>query len=157
MEIYAAAAAACRPSANSSIIFLLNAGMSPGFRLETNPLSTTTSSPTQRAPALRMSTWIAGHDVIFLPRTRPALIGRTKATKCAGLLDLVAKFRSVAAISFRMRALIRHSRDLLFSRGHRIDSRIQSSCAVCALRDSHCKWRNLRSAPPGFHLYFSEG
>src|SRR5438046_9772595 len=34
IHAYAAAAAACRPSANSSIIFLLNAGMSSGFRLE---------------------------------------------------------------------------------------------------------------------------
>ena len=31
---YAAAAAAWRPWANFSTIFLLNAGMSPGFRLE---------------------------------------------------------------------------------------------------------------------------
>jgi hypothetical protein len=37
--IYAAAAAACRPSANSSIIFLLNAGTSSGLRLETSRLS----------------------------------------------------------------------------------------------------------------------
>src|SRR3569833_154983 len=38
---------ACTPSANSSIIFLLNAGRSSGRRLVTKPLSTTTSSSTQ--------------------------------------------------------------------------------------------------------------
>jgi hypothetical protein len=71
---YAATADLCGPSANSSIIFRVKAGMSSGLRLDTNPLSTTTSSSTQRAPALRMSTRIAGQDVIFLPRTRSALI-----------------------------------------------------------------------------------
>ena len=40
------------PSANSSIILRLNAGISSGLRLETNPLSTTTSSSTHFAPAL---------------------------------------------------------------------------------------------------------
>ena len=45
---------ACLPSQNSSIIFLLNAGMSSGLRLVTRPWSTTTSSSTQFAPALRI-------------------------------------------------------------------------------------------------------
>src|SRR5207249_4078213 len=45
----------CLPSANSSIIFRLNAGMSSGLRLVTSPLSATTSWSTQFAPALRRS------------------------------------------------------------------------------------------------------
>jgi hypothetical protein len=45
----------CFPSAISSMTFRLNAGMSSGFRLVTMPSSTTTSSSTQSAPALRRS------------------------------------------------------------------------------------------------------
>src|SRR5438477_11872869 len=41
----------CLPSANSSSIFALNAGMSSGFRLVTSPCSTTTSWSTQVPPA----------------------------------------------------------------------------------------------------------
>src|SRR5438067_1906347 len=66
--------AACRPSQNSSIIFLLNAGISSGLRLVTNPLSTTTSSLTQLPPAFFMSALIAGHEVKVRPRTTPASI-----------------------------------------------------------------------------------
>src|SRR5262249_13388029 len=65
ISCYAATADLGRPSANSSIILRLKAGMSSGLRLDAKPLSTTTSSSPHRAPALRMSTWIAGHDVIF--------------------------------------------------------------------------------------------
>src|SRR3712207_8922859 len=67
-ERYAVASAFCRacvPSANSSIIFLLNAGMSSGLRLVTRPLSVTTSWSTQLAPALRRSFCSDGHDVIL--------------------------------------------------------------------------------------------
>src|SRR5205823_14727138 len=59
------ACATCAPSANSSIIFLLNAGMSSGLRLVTSPLSTTTSSSTQLAPAFVRSVLSDGHDVTF--------------------------------------------------------------------------------------------
>jgi PPOX class probable F420-dependent enzyme len=45
----------CSPSAISSTSFALNAGRSSGVRLETRPLSTTTSSSTQFAPALTRS------------------------------------------------------------------------------------------------------
>src|SRR5690606_9477733 len=69
-----AAACSCRPSANSSIILRLNAGRSFGLRLETSPRSTTTSSSTHSAPALRRSVAIDGYDVIFLPATTPASI-----------------------------------------------------------------------------------
>jgi hypothetical protein len=42
-------------SAISSIIFALNAGMSSGFLLATEPASTTTSSSLHSPPALRIS------------------------------------------------------------------------------------------------------
>ncbi len=61
-----------RPSANSSIILRLNAGISSGLRLVTSPLSTTTSRPPIFHPALRISVWIAGHDVILRPFAMPA-------------------------------------------------------------------------------------
>ena len=48
------------PSANSSTIFSLNAGRSLGERLVTSPLSTTTSSSTQLAPAFFRSLCIEG-------------------------------------------------------------------------------------------------
>src|SRR3954467_9555286 len=64
----------CVPSANSSIIFSLNAGMSFGLRLETRPLSTTTSSSAQLAPALIRSVLTDGHEVIRLPFTTSASI-----------------------------------------------------------------------------------
>src|SRR3982751_699339 len=51
------------PSQNSSIIFLLKAGMSSGLRLVTRPLSTTTSSSSQFPPAFRTSVLIAGQEV----------------------------------------------------------------------------------------------
>src|SRR5207249_8937620 len=60
----ASAAAACRPSASSSIIFLLNAGISSGLRLETSPLSTTTSSSNQLAPASGMLNFTGGYKLI---------------------------------------------------------------------------------------------
>src|SRR5205823_2325858 len=63
---------ACFPSAISSIIFLLNAGMSSGLRLVTSPASTTTSSSTQFAPALRRSVCSVGHEVTLRSRTTPA-------------------------------------------------------------------------------------
>src|SRR5689334_22530974 len=44
-------AGVCFPSPNSSIILFTNAGMSSGLRLVTSPLSTTTSSSIQCAPA----------------------------------------------------------------------------------------------------------
>src|SRR5437588_12956645 len=68
------AMASWRPSQNSSIIFLLNAGISSGLRLVTNPLSTTTSSFTHFPPAFLTSFLIAGHEVSVLPRTTPASI-----------------------------------------------------------------------------------
>src|SRR5207253_2072929 len=70
----AVAIGSCRPSQNSSIIFLLKAGISSGLRLVTNPLSTTTSSSTQFPPAFFMSVLIAGHEVSVRPRTTPASI-----------------------------------------------------------------------------------
>src|SRR5690349_16473175 len=54
----------CRPSANSSIIFALNAGRSEGLRDETMPRSTTTSWSTQRAPAFCKSVFTDGYDVM---------------------------------------------------------------------------------------------
>jgi hypothetical protein len=66
---HAALCRECRPSANCSIIFLLNAGISAGFLLVINPLSTTTSRSTQRAPALIKSLFNDGHEVIVLPFT----------------------------------------------------------------------------------------
>jgi len=62
----------CRPSPNSSIIFLLNAGISSGFLDVTSPLSTTHSESTHWAPALRKSLASDGHDVIRRPFTAPA-------------------------------------------------------------------------------------
>jgi alanine dehydrogenase len=58
----------------TSISFRLKAGMSSGFRLETMPPSTTTSSSTQRAPALVRSVFSEGHEVIARPFTTPASI-----------------------------------------------------------------------------------
>lgn len=46
---------ACTPSPISSIIFALNCSRSAGLRLVTSPLSVTTASSTQVAPALRRS------------------------------------------------------------------------------------------------------
>src|SRR5436309_490982 len=66
--------ASCRPSANSSMIFALNAGRSSGLRLETRPWSTTTSSSTHSAPAFRRSVCKLGQEVIFRPLTTPASI-----------------------------------------------------------------------------------
>src|SRR5262245_62062520 len=51
---------ACGPSQNSSIIFRLKAGRSAGLRLVTRPLSTTTCSSTQSAPAFLRSVLIDG-------------------------------------------------------------------------------------------------
>src|SRR5262249_15293744 len=65
---------ACFPSQNSSIIFLLKAGMSSGLRLVTSPLSTTTFSSTQLAPAFFTLVLIAGQDVNLRPRTTSAAI-----------------------------------------------------------------------------------
>src|SRR6266550_3037473 len=62
------------PSANSSIIFLLKAGISSGLREVTSPLSTTTSWSTHCAPALRRSVASDGQDVIRRPFTAPASI-----------------------------------------------------------------------------------
>src|SRR5438477_1252961 len=70
----AVAIGSCFPSQNSSIIFLLKAGMSSGLRLVTSPLSTTTSSSTHLAPAFFISVLIAGQDVNLRPRTTPASI-----------------------------------------------------------------------------------
>src|SRR5437773_8939443 len=70
----AVAIGSCRPSQNSSIIFLLKAGISSGLRLVTNPLSTTTSSLIHFAPALRRSALIAGQDVMVLSLTKLALM-----------------------------------------------------------------------------------
>src|SRR5450755_1252566 len=64
----------CRPSQNSSIIFLLKAGISSGLRLVTRPLSTTTSLSTQCAPAFRISVLIAGQEVTVRPRITLASI-----------------------------------------------------------------------------------
>ncbi|SDS78519.1 hypothetical protein SAMN04515669_1918 [Jiangella sp. DSM 45060] len=61
-----------RPSANSSSIFAQNAGRSSGLRLVTRPLSVTTSSSTQVAPALRRSVRRLGQDVSVRPRTTSA-------------------------------------------------------------------------------------
>src|SRR5438045_8968387 len=69
-----AACCSCFPSANSSISFLLNAGMSSGLRLVTRPWSTCTSSSTQLAPALRRSVRTDGNDVSVRSRTTPASI-----------------------------------------------------------------------------------
>src|SRR4051794_20693965 len=44
----------------------LNAGRSSGLRLDTSPLSTTTSRSTQFAPALTRSVLRVGHEVIIL-------------------------------------------------------------------------------------------
>src|SRR4051812_13729316 len=70
VEVFAACSS-CRPSANSSIAFLLNAGMSSGLRLVTRPLSTCTSSSTQGPPPLRMSVCSAGNDVHVPAPTAP--------------------------------------------------------------------------------------
>ena len=70
--------------------FSVEGWMSSGLRLETNPLSTTTSSSTQRAPALRMSTRVAGQEVIFLPRTRSALITQAENGSTKGKTKQIA-------------------------------------------------------------------
>src|SRR5262245_54866789 len=62
------------PSPISSMILRLKAGRSSGLRLVTRPLSTTTSSSTQRPPALRTSVLMAGQEVNFRPRTTSASI-----------------------------------------------------------------------------------
>jgi hypothetical protein len=62
------------PSPNSSIIFLLNAGMSSGFRLVTIPSPVTTFSSTQIAPALFKSVCIDENDVNRRFWTTPASI-----------------------------------------------------------------------------------
>src|SRR5207237_522892 len=64
----------CRRVANSSSILRLNAGRSAGLRLETSPLSTTTSSSTHFAPAFLRSACSEGHDVILRPFATPASI-----------------------------------------------------------------------------------
>src|SRR5436190_18788444 len=68
----AAPTVAWRPSAISSIIFLLKAGMSSGLRLVTSPLSVTTSWSTHDAPAFVRSVFRDGHDVTLRPLTTPA-------------------------------------------------------------------------------------
>src|SRR5437764_12578948 len=55
--------ALCSASANSSIIFLLNALMSSGLRLVIIPMSLTTSSSTHFPPAFPISVRSEGHDV----------------------------------------------------------------------------------------------
>src|SRR5579859_1418772 len=66
--------AACTPSPNSSLIFLLKAGMSSGLRLVTRPLSVTTSLSTQFAPAFLRSVLSDGQEVTVRSRTMPASI-----------------------------------------------------------------------------------
>src|SRR5438876_4329555 len=62
----------CSPSANSSIIFRLNAGLSSGLRLVTSPSSVTTSRLTHSPPAFRISVRDEGHEVRVLPATTTA-------------------------------------------------------------------------------------
>src|SRR4051794_19233566 len=62
----------CTPSANSSIILRLNAGMSSGLRDVTRPRSTMTSWSDHVAPAFARSVFSDGHDVIRRPLTAPA-------------------------------------------------------------------------------------
>ena len=73
------------PSANSSIIFLLKAGMSSGLRDVTRPLSTTTSWSPHSAPALRRSVASDGHDVTRRPFTAPASISVHGAWQIAAM------------------------------------------------------------------------
>ena len=61
-----------RARLNRSIIARLNAGMSSGLRLDTRLPSTTASSSTHSAPALRRSVLSDGQDAIRLPRAAPA-------------------------------------------------------------------------------------
>src|SRR5438552_17045585 len=63
----AVAIGSCRPSQNSSMMFLLKAGISSGLRLVTNPLCTTTSSLIHFARSLPSSALIAGQVVMVLP------------------------------------------------------------------------------------------
>src|SRR5689334_1156503 len=58
--------------ANKFVISRLNAGMSSGLRLVSNPLSTTASSSTQLAPAFLRSVRSEGHEVKRRPRAAPA-------------------------------------------------------------------------------------
>jgi hypothetical protein len=74
--------------------------MSSGFRLVTNPLSTTTSWSTQFPPAFRTSVLIAGHEVKVRPRTTPASIQTHAAWQIAatgflmgGCVVVYVKFR----------------------------------------------------------------
>src|SRR5205807_5211047 len=69
---YDAFCCGCRPSANSSIIFRLKAGISEGLRLVIRPLSTFTSLSTQLPPAFFTSVFKDGHDVRVRPRTTSA-------------------------------------------------------------------------------------
>ena len=61
------ACASCSPSQNSSTTLAQKAGRSSGLREVTRPSSTTTSSSTQVPPALRMSVFSDGHEVIVRP------------------------------------------------------------------------------------------
>src|SRR5947209_3121592 len=64
----------CRPSQNSSIIFLLKARISSSVLLVIDPLSTKTSSLIHFDIALRRSALIEGQDVMVLPLTKLALM-----------------------------------------------------------------------------------
>src|SRR5215208_6146127 len=68
------ACSACAPSHSSSTALAQNASRSSGLREVTRPWSTTTSSSTQRAPALRRSVWRDGHEVSVRPLTTSASI-----------------------------------------------------------------------------------
>src|SRR5215470_202858 len=61
-----------RPCARRWSIARLNAGISAGFRLVTRLPSTTTSSSTHSAPALRRSVLSDGHAAMRRPRATPA-------------------------------------------------------------------------------------
>src|SRR5207237_6003642 len=62
------------PFLKVSMIALLKAGMSSGFRLVTRPPSITTSRSTHVAPAFFRSVFKDGHDVTVRPRTISASI-----------------------------------------------------------------------------------
>src|SRR5438046_8929777 len=70
----AVAIGSCRPSQNSSIIFLFRAEICSGLRMVTNRLPTTTSSLSHFAPVLPRSALIARQDVMVLSLINLALM-----------------------------------------------------------------------------------
>lgn len=74
LDVHQAALRGCTPSATSSTIFAMKASRSSGLRLVMTPSSLTTGLSTHVAPALVMSVFKDGQDVILRPLAAPASI-----------------------------------------------------------------------------------